>query len=189
MITLDQLTTMFGIALNGSDVTMDIRGKYHPRELQAILGEAHADLVSIDPSMASDMAIDYVTTVVETSDVYTATLAKKTIGSKGIFRIKSGGDEFAIASREEYRQLSTVGTQKLCELSQGGTLTFSQRPAGFPSVTVTMIPAFLEMDGDEVVIMAGNEVKLFKLAFDMMRRDNFIQDKLNNSRVDGGTGQ
>lgn len=189
MINHDALIDMFALALNGSDVTMDARGKYHPLYLQQILGEAHADIVNIDPSMASDMSIDYTATIVETSDVYTAALSKKTIGSRGIFRIKSGSDDFSIASREEFRQLSTISGQKLCELSGANTLTFSQRPAGFPSVTVTMVPAFSEMEGSDPVIMEGQEVKLFKVAFDMIRRDNLIQDKLNNSRIDGGNGQ
>lgn len=184
MILRKTFIELLAAELQGGDTPMDTRGKYDPQTLQWLAALVFSDIVNNDPNTASDIAIEYALSYVDTNDVYTIALPKPVIGINGIFAITFGNQSFYAVSLQEYEQLKN-GPTPLAKLS-GSTKTsmiLSQKPKQEEG-TIAMIANFPSLSATDPVMLEGKESLFFKATFDLCRRDRIIQEKLNNSRID-----
>jgi hypothetical protein len=178
MITKKNLITTIQVQLAGGDAPADVQGVYHPITIQNEIGVVFDDLVSDNPTVAEDMALEFAITVSSTTP-YTATLSKPPTSTNGVYNVEAGTESYNIVSPDGWNQLRKINPNGRIVKLSGSTLTFSHNPMATTG-TVLMIPSFRTLAQDDPIVLERNLTKLCDMVVQRLRQRE-IQEKSNNS--------
>lgn len=158
MIEKRKLIELIQDRIVGSGLFADVERLFPYEAVSELVGFAYSDFALSSSSFTEDLAREYTFT----PSGKTVVLTPKPIGSAGILWVSNKGIMYPVSQGGmEEKMLSTVepGAMKGCYLVNGNTLKFECDMTG--DVEVLMIPAFTDLEDDDIIAVPGIENQLY----------------------------
>lgn len=189
MITRRNLTDLLNNRLSGGDAPDDIKGKYHPQVIEAVIDMVFSDMVHSDEKLRMELSLPYVVTPTETGGVWKAALSVfPNMGSQSIsFAYGCDEDDWYVIRKGALgnfmMKILKPEPSKNFVWYEDGYLKFGKKP--HETVTAYIIANPSSMDEDAPIILVGKEGVFLQACYSAIRSmDAMPMEVLNDQKPD-----